>query len=161
MADVQVLCKSLQSNHTGPPIPLVMSRPRSHGGLDTGFKLPCCPWSPWKAGITRQTTVDIGCSDARRKGKSPAGDGLKPDHETASVRIFMCDLLNLKGGFTLSWLRCCLRSVKPHSIKRKKDAGNAFRPAAALGSAQADALAPTQGFGSVVLVSLPSCPAIH
>ena len=74
MADVQVLCKSLQSNHTGPPIPLVMSRPRSHGGLDMGFRLPCCPWSPRKAGITHQTTVDIGCSDAHRKGKSPAGD---------------------------------------------------------------------------------------
>ena len=63
--------------------------------------------------------------------------GLKPDHETASVKIFMHDLLNLKGSFTLSWLRCCLRSVKPHSVKCEKDAGDAFRPAAALGSAQA------------------------
>lgn len=86
--------------------------------------------------------------------------GLKPDHETASVRIFMRDLLNLKGGFTLSCLRCCLRSVKPHSVKREMDAGDAFRPAAALGSAQAGATAPTQGFGSVVPVPLPSCPAI-
>ena len=57
----------------------------------------------------------------------------KPDHEAASVRIFTCDLPNLKEGFTLSCLRCCLRSVKPHSIKRKKDAGDAFRHAAALG----------------------------
>lgn len=70
---------------------------------------------------------------------------LKPDYDTASVRTFTCDLPNLKEGFTLSCLRCYLRSVKPHSLKRKKDAGDTFRRAAALGSAQADAMAPTPG----------------
>lgn len=46
MADVQVLCESSQSNHTGPPVPLVTSRPRSHGGLDTGFRLPVAHGHP-------------------------------------------------------------------------------------------------------------------